>query len=345
MTEKSHTYTKFQRNAIAAIAKIVGSRAFRYEKTGTGHLKILVEGLPSPIYTSSSPSDSRSILNLKSDVRKMMNIARLEKTLLPPVCDTSACSPTGNKAAKMISYIIKRLRATLDEIEAEEERQAKMRGVDILPALRREIVQMGIDKWLDENEVANGYFTPADLQKIHKDLMQHVNFMLPGLSHYAGIAKAKQTDSKEAATVANENQETEQPEQQPAVPELTVVAETSEPESTPAPEPEQATSAPAEDSTPPATPAAKPIPVVRSEKEKAIESMNSLLAHSPRGRINAFKTLPLSRAQELIAELTKAIDEKHEDDLREVINLIKNKGLDVGEIAERMAGGKKRNAA
>ena len=59
--QKLNSFSKYQKDIIKKITKELGPGIpFKYEKTSSNHLKVLIEGLEKPRYTACTPSDIKS---------------------------------------------------------------------------------------------------------------------------------------------------------------------------------------------------------------------------------------------------------------------------------------------
>lgn len=224
--ENSKEYTKFQRDVIEAVAKLVGDRAFNYERCTTGHLKLYIEGLDKPIYCAGSPSDRRALANVKSIVRRSLKEAKDAQELKEPSCNIDPVSPQGAKLGKVMRFVIKSFRD--NRIEMEEKELDLVRAtqkVDKIFSARRKFIGACVAKWMVSVGVVEGYFTEDDLAELESTLMEHVNFSMPTMAHYQQILR--EADEPEADT-AQEPATEPTPEPEPtAAPEAKPVLENS----------------------------------------------------------------------------------------------------------------------
>lgn len=78
---KSSGYSKYQKRVIKFLNDLLGADTpFSYERTQTNHLKVLIDGVPKPIFTGSTPSDCKSINNFMAEVKRELEQVKLKKT-------------------------------------------------------------------------------------------------------------------------------------------------------------------------------------------------------------------------------------------------------------------------
>lgn len=68
---KQTNYSKYQKRVIKFLNDLLGTdRPFTYERAKNNHLKVLIDGVPKPIFTGSTPSDCKSINNFMAEVKR-----------------------------------------------------------------------------------------------------------------------------------------------------------------------------------------------------------------------------------------------------------------------------------
>ena len=126
---KQVTYTKYQKRVIKFLYDFLGNDyPFDYEKAQNNHLKVLIEGVPKPMYTSSTPSDMKSLVNFKSDIKreiKRLQTEALEKIRMNRLSSLirSIKKTTSLKEAykRLIMTSIKNIRSKIDIFKSREE--------------------------------------------------------------------------------------------------------------------------------------------------------------------------------------------------------------------------------
>lgn len=337
------SYTRYQKDVIKAVSKLIGTTPFRHEKAQNNHLKLVIEGIDKPIYTSSTPSDRRSLQNLLSQVQQMLRIE------IPEQIDPSITPPDGELFhvhaclyQKIKERLIRMFRNQVAELENKERVMInEQQSIDEVIPFRKQLVKQAITDKLKMHK-SGGYFKTSEIRGLTKDLMHHLNFMLPDLATYAAQLKAANEAEPEAALEAGKEP---QPEAESFMP---------EPKERARPYPVQNIHY-AMKTQPQSKKRVKTVsrsvqspavkhqgatvsPLIAVSEKESTDMLSALLSLSSKARVSEFKTLTMAQANVLLAEIQQAIEEKHDDDLNEVIALIQSKGLALGEIAERMEG-------
>lgn len=359
MTSLYHrSYTPFQKEAIKEVAKLVGNRAFRYEKAQNNHLKVFIEGVEKPVFTSSTPSDGRcSLLNFLSQVRGELRVIDEQAPLPVQHCAANPTQPHVCAHSKMIKHIVKTFRSQVNDMEMKERAMVlETQSVNAIPALRLSLVKQAINARLKQRKNPE-YVKPSEMRCLIKDVLHHVNFMLPDLACYA---QSLQEPKKQLDALFNE-QESE-PMVQPTTSHTPEQAESdirasqackgdkngkdqreAQPLQTQKPAASLQPTTPRNVGKPMhSDPELEPVATVPCEGcqhahiAQEYPGVTPLLAWSTEQRIEHFKQLPLTQLSALLDELQQARTLRHEDDLQEVMALIHHKGLDVQELFTRL---------
>ena len=81
---KQSSYSKYQKRVIKFLNDLLGTDTpFTYERAKNNHLKVLIEGIPKPIYTGSTPSDCKSINNFMAEVKRELKARKNEEEKAP----------------------------------------------------------------------------------------------------------------------------------------------------------------------------------------------------------------------------------------------------------------------
>lgn len=330
--EHGKGYTKFQRDVIEAVSKLVGDRGFNYDKCATGHLSLYIEGLDKPIFCAGSPSDRRALANVKSMVRRSLKEAKDENVLKAPSCDIDPVSKEGAKLGKVMRFVIKTFRDNKLELEAAELDAVRISGTpEQIFDTRRDFIITAVAKWLSTVKAGPEYFTSEDADSLEKTLMEHINFSMPTMAHYQQalkdqpIEQAKENEDSGAfldrmssgiealfnADISHTTQPTNDEATSPQV----------EPEPEPAPEP---------------APKPKPKPRPKSTTEKE-NPLTSFLSATPPVQLDTLKHVSDDMLDQLIAacEAAKA-ERKKEAAITDVIQYMQSKGLTIEQINEFM---------
>lgn len=185
--QKLNSFSKYQKDIIKKITKELGPKTpFKYEKTNNNHLKVLVEGLDKPLYTGCTPSDRKSGDNFMSDLRcalKAANLYRQPRTASPK--RMSSAQLKAQYVEKLTATCIKTVRTNIKQyIEKEKSLVIFENSIDDIKPLRKILAT----KILTQNHKKNKqqqYITGVDIQVIKKEIITHLNFMLPNTADYA----------------------------------------------------------------------------------------------------------------------------------------------------------------
>lgn len=311
-------YSKYQQRVIKFLTDLLGTETpFTYEKTQTNHLKVLIDGVPKPMYTGSTPSDRKSIDNFMADVKRELKASKIDPSLdneTPPKPKPS--EPVDKYHDKIVQSCVKTLRARLSMLKLQEqEKVLESRSVDDITDHRNEVVKSMVALTTQARKPSN-YLKHQEIKSIEHTVLKHLKFMMPTLAHYSELLESKSKYKKDANELTN--------------------AAISKPPST-------ATSA---TKTVP-----KPaIPLDESSKAESTEaftqvtavSINStsltadLMAMQTNNRINLLRHLDKGQALQLIDDIEQAIALNREQDIAAVVALIKEKGVSVEAIIERL---------
>lgn len=188
--QKLNSYSKYQKDIIKKISKELGpSIPFKYERTSSNHLKILIEGLDKPLYTGCTPSDRKSGDNFMADLRCALKAARLKRQ------PKTVLSMRMNTAQLKIQYIenlttscIKMVRTNIKPyIEKEKNLVIKENNIRNIKIFRKNLATNIFDQCKKVNK--QQYTTGADSNFIKGEIIKHLNYMLPNAADYAHTLK------------------------------------------------------------------------------------------------------------------------------------------------------------
>ncbi|EHA1079973.1 hypothetical protein I8Y06_000762 [Photobacterium damselae] len=343
MTTVSRTYSAYQKKVIRALSKLVGSRAFRYEKAQNNHLKIHIEGVDKPVFTSSTPSDCKALENFMSQVRGMIRAAEKQHPLEVKVCEANPKQPHVCSHEKMISSIVKNIRLMAADLQDKEIDMVFEQGtVDGISEHRQTLIKKAITTALSHRK-GGRYLTPSVMRCIEKDISHHVDFILPTVAHYAELlSKSKSmVESKEETVVA-------QPIEQGANLDHSIVidAEMSAiKEKISLSLNDEFQRPQKQDETAIKTNKKKVQPVKKGTMKKPSRTVQAhigeddlsiLMTLTSEQRIHQAKALTMTQIQALIDDLNQAMVEKHDEDIDDVIKLMHQKGLAIEDIVSRL---------
>lgn len=185
--KKINSYSKYQREIIKKIAKELGaSIAFSYGRCSNNHLKVYIDGLDKPFYTSSTPSDRKAGDNFIGGIRSALKAENLKQQ---PV--TTAVKHMNNALLKkqyfenLKSTCIKTVRTNIEQY-TEKERLLIYRenSVGSLKPQRRKLAARIFENAQKVHRNTQ-YITGKDSQAIKGEIIKHLNYMLPTSAEYS----------------------------------------------------------------------------------------------------------------------------------------------------------------
>lgn len=189
-----NSYSKYQKRAIKFLSDFLGvDTPFSYERTQTNHLKVLIDGVPKPIFTGSTPSDCKSINNFMAEVKREVKASKevLELEQIAPVVKISLPTLFKQSQDKLIQNGVKLLRMRLDAMKSkEEEKVLEEKSVDIVNAYRCEVIKHVLSQALQSRR-QGGYIKPKDMKDLESKIATHLNFMMPTLAYYSDLLSSK----------------------------------------------------------------------------------------------------------------------------------------------------------
>lgn len=194
-------FTKYQREVKNFLEDYLGYQyPFYLEKTEKNHLKIMIQGIE-PIFTGSTPSDTNSIKNCKSEVKRLIreheknhtDIEREELMFKP--------NPKGLQIDAMIMKCIRNIKSRLGAIKAKEQALVDdMQDVNAIKPYREQVVKDAISYFLKKQKKQT-YVMPSEIKKITNALMEHLNFIMPSVAYYADKLKSEQQNTTEKLSI------------------------------------------------------------------------------------------------------------------------------------------------
>ncbi|MGF1719129.1 hypothetical protein L4D20_03685 [Vibrio kyushuensis] len=323
---KQASYSKYQKRAIKFLNDLLGTHTpFSYERTQTNHLKVLIDGVPKPIYTGCTPSDYKSINQFMAEVKRQIRLAKLDDDSELEQPSKSTIQKTFNLSSndKLIDTCIKSLRVRIPTMKTQEEvRVLGELDVNCVKPLRIDAVKHAISIVL-QNRKQGGYIKPKEMKEIESAILRHVNFMLPTPAYYSELLQGKEKYIKSELEDSNielgSNSEDAQLNEINA-PELLLKDTQQE----------------------------QPIlkTMLRGNSESVVskieptkETKNSaqqLAVMNSTDRVSLLRGLNKSQALTLIDDINQALALNREQDIESVISLIRDKDLPLEAIISRM---------
>lgn len=325
---KISSYSKYQRDIIKRIGKELGtSIAFNYGKCSNNHLKIYVDGLEKPLYTSSTPSDRKSGDNFMGDLRCALKAAHLKRQ---PVI---AVIKHMNNALLKTQYIenlksacIKTVRTNIEQYTEKEECLVMKENSMSSLKLQRKRLATKILEHTQKMHKSVQYITGKESQGIKDEIIKHLDFMLPNNGDYAKALKPENTEDKlyKAVNVANGGAgilriEAANEGINKLAKRTAVVTDLIMNDKKPVIQKESIKSAGELHSTP-NKPNKNPAEVLAAmSKQQAVQNL---------------RRLSRNEGEVMLAYITLAMDQNHQQDLSEVSELMAAKGIDLDMMAQ-----------
>lgn len=332
-------YSGYQKRVVKGIADLVGERPFSHERTSNNHLQIKVKGIDRVFYTSSTPSDHRTFENFISDIKsELKQIAQTETQ--PETAEPSQPSGSADehklrqgRLDKMIKTSIKRIRMTIDNLR-NEELAALLSQPDQDPALvikgfRENLIRREIDQVI-KNKSKQDYITASQQKECEKTLEENLSFMMPTIACYQEQLGASPAESGTDNDQSNPQADTE-----------CSAALTSDTGALSSASHSPAETAPRPASTDrPVTEAKIPGTADTAASTAASGSVNlhQLVKEKSSKRLAIIKELPKNHIEALMADFSKALEQKHQDDVRDLVSQIKERGVSLDELQQALAG-------
>ena len=341
MVTVSRTYSAYQKNVIRSLTKLVGARAFRYEKAQNNHLKIHIEGVDKPIFTSSTPSDCKALENFMSQVRVMIRAAEKQYPLEVKVCVATPKQSHVCSHEKMISSIVKNIRLMAADLQDKEvEMVFEKQSVDGISEHRQQVIKKAISTALSHRK-GGSYLIPSVIRCIEKDIAHHVDFILPTVAYYAELLvkhSAKTEYTLETSGVVETDVTFDENE---LIDEVTENAA------------EKTALSLGDVFQLPQKQDGKEIKLnkqkLKNVKKTIVnkpshtvqqhvgeDEMSMLMSLTSEERITQVKVLTMTQIQTLVDDLKQAMVEKHEEDIDDVIRLMAEKGLAIEDVMSRL---------
>jgi hypothetical protein len=312
-------YSKYQRRVIKFLTDYLGSEIpFTYEKAQNNHLKVLIEGVPKPMYTGSTPSDSKSLNNFMAEVKREVKASQQEECDGTAVCKPMLPNPMQMSRDRLIQNTVKSLRTRLDALKSKEETLVlEHKSVDVIAAHRTETVKQAVSLSLQARKQGT-YLKPKEVRVLEGKISNHLDFMLPSVAYYAELLDAKQKYKKGEVEV--EQKAAQQQIQTSNVIKLDEKADTVE-------------------STTVKTANGPCFSVEtknNSESQQHANSATELMGMSTSNRVSLLRQLTKAQALMLIDDLNTAIAQNREEDIAKVVALIQEKDLPIEAIISRI---------
>lgn len=310
---KQATFSKYQKRAIKFLSDYLGADTpFSYERTQTNHLKVLIDGVAKPIFTGSTPSDCKSINNFMAEVKREVKASKLEGEDAQNIAPKMQL-PNPNKLSqdRLIQTCVKSLRARIDTMKSKEEEQVlETKSLNEVSEYRLSVIKHAVSLALQARK-QGVYIKSKEMKTLESKILTHLDFMMPTLAYYAELleSKTKYQNNDAQSKAAKES----------------LTNNVIKLEGTAKPEPKKENSLEGE----------QPQPEVNMNHQKG-GSASELMAMSLNNRVSLLRQLSKVEALQLIDDTNQALAMNREQDIAEVVAMIKEKELPLEAIISRL---------
>lgn len=299
---KQSGFSRYQKRVIKFLTDFLGADIpFTYERTQTNHLKVLIEGVPKPLYTSSTPSASNTFNNFTSEVKR--EVKAIKNTSEPKKRSPYPTKTTFIKIAasdRLVQSSVKAIRSRLESLKSREEEQVlASKSLESVNTYRADIVKQTLTLTMQARK-QGAYLKPKEVKELEAKIRNHLDFMMPTMACYSNMLNAKTKYSNVESLVAVNDEKIE-------------VAENTAPKQS------------------------AQLEVVK-EPSSDTQSLptDNLLKLSTSERIGALRQLSKIEALSLIEDIKQAIALNREQDIQSVVSLILEKDLPLEAIISRI---------
>lgn len=316
MSDALRCYSPYQKRIIKHLPDILGERPFSYRKKKSNHLQVKIKGIDKVFHTGATPSDTKSYNNfigdIKHELKKIQNPHETQEIHLPIAHHPQAKDliipkiELEKKLQKVRQSIIKQLRLQADKLRQQEQdmvmQTASLKGIE---SFRDTIIQGELNQALQQKKSPHDYITSAKIKKVQQALREHLDYMLPPLAFYHHRLK-KESSITQVETLAHDIQLSTDLSHQTA-----------------------------DETSPKVTPQLVE-DLDKSAKQETDLGLHALMKETSNKRVKTLKNLSKPQISALMQDLQKALHEKHQEDIQEVISLMKNKGVSLEELQQKI---------
>ncbi|MEZ9835361.1 hypothetical protein AB4341_17725 [Vibrio breoganii] len=305
---KQSGFSRYQKRVIKFLTDYLGADIpFTYERTQTNHMKVLIDGVPKPLFTGSTPSDKKTFNNFIAEVKREVKAIDLveepEATRTQAPKAVIAYKETNDR---LIQSSVKSLRGRIDSLKTREEEQVlETRALECVNALRSDTVKHALALTMQARK-QGAYLKPKDIKVLEGKIRNHLDFMMPTMACYGELlnSKNKYSVTKPSTLVAVNDEE---------------ISEN------------------VADTTVEQTKILESLPKAKStEHEQRDFPANDLLKMNSPERVSMLRKLSKAEALTLIEDIKQAIALNREQDIQSVVSLILEKDLPIEAIISRI---------
>lgn len=330
---QARKFSKYQKDIIKELTKTLGLIPFTYKKEKNNHLKVLIDGVKKPLYTSCTPSDCNSKHNFMSTVRQEVRGVEQDVPHEPIMQKNKKIDLQVAKklnTEKMLKVILKSLRHIAVSIEKREEKLVIEAGaITPISAHRKKLISNSIQRAKRDNS-ALGYLTTKEMNALEKELKTHIDFMLPNVAHYA----MKLSDLGKATTPIKSEIDTSMTKAE--VVSITLNHEIKETHCNQTDNEKLNTSTVNNVKTVSCIRAASTGEQGAVFKREAAD-IHAVTSLDDSARIAALQQLTNAEAAQLIADITQAVELNRQSDMQHVLNFMQEKGISLDDISAQLS--------
>lgn len=313
------SFSKYQRRVIKFLTDYLGTEPpFTYERAQNNHLKVLIDGVPKPMFTGSTPSDSKTLNNFMAEVKREVRASRQDSEEAAVTRKPILPNPIQISHDRLIQNTVKSLRTRLDALKSKEEGIVlEHKSPDVLVSHRAETVKQSLALALQARK-QGVYLKPKEVRKLENKIGQHLDFMLPTAAFYAELLDAKKKyKNSEGEVEISSSQHQIQTSNVIKLDEKADIVENSTLKAANGPD--------------------QPVELKTSYLDKKdANSATELMGISANNRVRLLRQLTKAQALMLIDDLNTAIAQNREEDIAKVVALIKEKDLPIEAIISRI---------
>ena len=304
-----NSYSKYQKRVIKFLNELLGTETpFSYEKTQTNHLKVLINGVGKPLFTGSTPSDCKSLNNFMAEVKRELRSVTSEVVQLEESIQPTLPSVVKQSHDKLIKSCVKSLRTRISVLKSQEKAKILKAGtVGGLKTLRTGTIKHSIKAALQSRK-QGCYLTPNELKKVEDVVKNHLDFMMPTTAYYATILESRNVSELE---VKQEKVSNCNPKNNTKVVNL-----------------KESTSELALNDV-----LINPAAVLGSQGNNSAKDLMSMTQND---RISVLQTLSKEQSDELINDISQAVECNQEREIEATVEMIREKQLPLDVLIKRL---------
>lgn len=313
---KLSSYSKYQKRVIKFLNDLLGTETpFSYERTQTNHLKVLIDGVPKPIFTGSTPSDCKSINNFMAEVKRELRASKQEPEQTEQKEKPRLPFQLSND--KLIQGCVKSLRTRVETLKSQEEALVlEHKNVEGISKARMETVKHAVSLALKSRK-SGVYLKRKEMKEIEDTVMRHLNFMLPTAACYADLLDSKNKyQLKSSAPLPVEEVMNGDEAEESRSSNVVKIDENVQATDTSTDKKQTETN--------------------DVQKQSSQDSASELMAMSANNRVSLLRNLPKAQALSLIDDINQALALNREQDIETVVNLMRDKDLPLEAIISRL---------